>query len=323
MQKLNELNVKFADVKDSVTLLNESGALEAPLRIAGVKGEGLLTLFVVAMSTISDEDLKNQDEKVRQFYNDLPDEAFTPIPEGAKLSDYDAKGVYIKGADTEAPENTEGATKSGDTEGAEEAANTDSAVIDEPEVNEETDEAQGVDAKDVDTEAEEIKAEEAKKALDAAMTFESDCPTFAAKGVGYIEGEKDCQACLEDFPDEAAACKLIVDSRSASQPAAQSKPKAGAKKRSRYGHMVGSMSGDIDDMVFIGMNIKDMAVALAEKHGKTEKAAQAKIRGHVGYLPAARGITVTDKEGFLSCSTEYAEGFNAENTTTSYDPKAK
>ena len=65
---------------------------------------------------------------------------------------------------------------------------------------------------------------------------------------------------------------------------------------SRYGHRKGTMSGDIDDMVWQGVKKSDAVKTLAKNHCKTEKAALSKFLGHIKHLQKDLNLVVTIKE---------------------------
>jgi len=273
MPTLKELNLKFKDVKEVVTSLNAAGVLDASLVLVGVKGEELLTNFVVAMNAISDDAIKGLDENVRTFYNALPDSVFDAIPE-----------------DTDLPE-----------------------------------EAIEVAADEPDTAHEAFTEDADAIALRNAQKFEAQCPTFGKQNLA----ENDCQVCAGDFPDEHDACTVVSKAQTKAKPKPKSSGTSGVGKlRTRYGHTPGTMSGDIDDMVFLGMPIKDMAQKIAKKHNRTIEKAQAKIRVHVGHIVANRSdndgnaIAVSDTDGYLKCDIEFARGFTTENTQVSFKGNA-
>lgn len=83
-------------------------------------------------------------------------------------------------------------------------------------------------------------------------------------------------------------------------PKAKKEPKEPKKPAllSRYGHRVGSMAAAIDDMLWKGIKETDATATLAKDFKKTEKAALAKFKGHVAYLPKECGVQVSEKEGF-------------------------
>ncbi len=130
-------------------------------------------------------------------------------------------------------------------------------------------------------------------------------------GKGCNEKEDDCKTCKKDFPAEFKACKAATKKAKASKP---KKSTGTPKLRTRYGHIAGSMSGDIDNMLWKGMKLKAMAKKLAKDHKREEKAAQAKIRGHIKHLENNKGIKVSDKDDTLKAKKEFAEGYDKNNT---------
>jgi hypothetical protein len=155
--------------------------------------------------------------------------------------------------------------------------------------------------------------------LQAQGSVTSECPNFKTK---HTPEEADCRMCLQDFPEEFAACAAAAAAvKVSTAPANRKASTAGSRFRTRYGHAVGSMSGDIDDMLFVGMPLVDMAKKIAKTHDRTIEKAQSKVRAHIVHLTKDLKLPVTDVNGYLSCSTEYTTGFSAENTQLSYKGK--
>ena len=72
-------------------------------------------------------------------------------------------------------------------------------------------------------------------------------------------------------------------------------PKAEVVK-SRYGHKVGSMSAEVDDLLWAGSTVEEMVTALMEKFGKNKDAATSKVKGHLAWLKKQNivEVVVTD-----------------------------
>jgi len=283
MKKVEEYGLDLALLVAAIEAQNVSDKAVYRITVADRSGEDLLALFMAAVHAVPAEDTKLLPEATRTFYNGLPDEVFT----------------------------------------------------------------------DVTTEIEAHFLLELKAAAEAGVTpgapveEKHDCPSFG----GQNAAEPDCQDCKNEFPDEFAACTTKTEANVA---AASTKGKKGGKKapkapkapkepkapkapkepkapkapkepkppkekvvtkRSRYGHIVGSMSGDIDQMVFQGAHIDVIAKVLAERHGRELSAARAKTRGHVNHLIQNKGVTVTEVEGILKAQVEFGKGLDATNTS--------
>ena len=76
------------------------------------------------------------------------------------------------------------------------------------------------------------------------------------------------------------------------------KKKAAKKKekkpRSRYGHVLNSQAAMIDDMVFEGAKLEEIAEACGVKVGR--------VRGHINHLRKDKGITINEVEGFFKAA---------------------
>jgi len=157
----------------------------------------------------------------------------------------------------------------------------------------------------------------AEPAGEATPGVESKCPTFG----DHNPAEEDCIACANDFPEENAACIAATEQNKKagkgkgkkSKGSGTSKPRTA--KKSRYGHIPGTMAGDIDDLLYLGGNIEDFTKIIASRHDRTEGKARAKIRAHAGYLVKLRGLKIEDKEGYMKCDTEFLKGVNPELVT--------
>lgn len=163
-----------------------------------------------------------------------------------------------------------------------------------------------------------------------------ECPVFGNQNME----EPDCKDCKNQFPEEFAACTAKTAEAAAPQakkkgrkaktpkepkapktpkePKAPKPPKEPKEKivvlKSRYGHMVGSMSGDIDECLWIGGHIDQITSYIAAKHGKELSAARSKIRGHISHLIQVKNIAVLETEGVLKAQVEFGPKNTAENT---------
>jgi len=143
---------------------------------------------------------------------------------------------------------------------------------------------------------------------------ESDCPVFMT---GYDESEADCQDCADTTPDEFEACKEAVTTKAKAKAKkkGKGKPSKDAGKRTRYGHMPGSMAGCIDDMVFDGNTKEAMAETLVKEFGRDKDKATAKVTGHLAVLVSNKGVTIKEKkDGVLKAKEKYSEGYDKDNT---------
>ena len=176
-------------------------------------------------------------------------------------------------------------------------------VEEEAEVEKEVEEEAEVE-KEVEGEVEESKDD-----------VTSDCPTFKT---GWDKEEKDCQDCEEEYPEEYKVCKKATKDKKKED---KDKEKGGTKKakgkRTRYGHVAGSMNEDIDNMLWKGAKRPAIVKVLIKKHGRSDRLAGNKVTGHIAHLKANRGVVVTeDKKGVLKADKEFAPGYNKENTIT-------
>lgn len=164
----------------------------------------------------------------------------------------------------------------------------------------------------------EVDAANAETAAVAKKEEEvtSDCPVFKK---GHDPKQKDCIDCKENTPLEYKVCKKAVGELK-EKGAAKAKATVARTdgKKTRYGHAPGSMGGDIDDMVWKGSTKEKLINMLVDRHGRDTAKAEAKLKGHLQWLKADRGITVTVTEGKYQADKEFADGFTAENTTKSY-----
>lgn len=146
---------------------------------------------------------------------------------------------------------------------------------------------------------------------------ESDCPAFLT---GCDDNEPDCQECATDTPEEYEACKEATTVKATKKKAKKEKTKAakkGAGKRSRYGHMPGSMAGCIDDMVYEGATKEAIGKALMKKFKRSKERATSKVNSHLLTLANKKGITIKEKkDGSVKAKEKYAEGFNKDNTAS-------
>jgi hypothetical protein len=89
------------------------------------------------------------------------------------------------------------------------------------------------------------------------------------------------------------------------KPTAKAKKASAPKERSRYGHIPGSMSAFIDDLLWEGVNMDTVVKRMQKAFPKKDEAhLKAKFRIHKNYLPDARGITVTEKDGVFKADKE-------------------
>ncbi len=145
----------------------------------------------------------------------------------------------------------------------------------------------------------------------------SSCPVFKK---GWDDNEPDCKECKEDTNDEYEACKKAVKAKGKTKKAKKDKAKVSKKnagKRTRYGHMPGSMSGRIDDLVQEGHTKEDMVSILMKEFKRKKPQATGKVTAHLKRLVTKLSIEVTEKkDGVLKAKQKYAETFNKDNTVS-------
>lgn len=142
---------------------------------------------------------------------------------------------------------------------------------------------------------------------DEAETDEEEpddkCPAF---GTGHNPKSTECKSCKKDFPDEFKDCKIMTKGRKSEKTEKKTKKTV---EKSRYGHLLGSMSARIDDLVCEGTTEKKAVKILMKEFKKEERLAKAKFRSHVGYLPGTKGVTVdkSDKGVFKAVEADLSE----------------
>lgn len=291
MKELSGYNVTLEELKAVIEAFNASDKKSVTLPLDG-SGEELLCMFLAGMHSVSTDNTAQLPEVCKEFYKNLPEDLFDDV-----TTEMEADAL------TRAKELAEAAPE----------------------------EVQG----------EEPAAEEGSDPN--ATEFVSECPTFGAQNLT----EPDCQDCKVEHPEEFEACAAKTEAAATKEPkkrgrkkgsknAAPKEPKEPKakkerkprtpkdpnappkekvlRKRSRYGHIVGSMSGDIDNAVWQGGHIDVLTAWLANRHNRELSAARSKIRGHVNHLVQNKAVVVTEVEGVLKAQLEFAPGFTAENT---------
>lgn len=308
MKTLKEYGVELSTLKKEVKALNDVGILSEKIKVTG-KGPEILARFLVTISELPDAQLESIPKSVNDFYESLPQAVFDDL--GADLADDEAEETEDDAVETEEVEET---AEPEDNDEAEEE-------VTEPEEDEPVEEEKKVnkkgkkDKKSKKAEKEETGDETEEGDNTEGSTVTSDCPAFKT---GCNPDEDDCKNCADEFPDEFAACKEGTEKKAKKKAKKAARKKGGTprkpKLRTRYGHIVGTMSGDIDNLLWEGGPIAEMAETIAKKHKREVPAAQAKIRGHIKHLMKNKGIEVTNEDDVLKAVQEFAEGYTAENT---------
>jgi len=105
---------------------------------------------------------------------------------------------------------------------------------------------------------------------------------------------------------EGAAAEATTKEAAAEQTEPAEKPTTAAEKltRSRYGHLLNTMSAAVDDLVWEGTTKEAAAKALAEKFNKDEKATASKFASHVAHLRKKKGVDVVETDGVFKAQVE-------------------
>lgn len=179
----------------------------------------------------------------------------------------------------------------------------------------------------------ETPTEDASATPEAGSDETHECPVFGNQNME----EPDCKDCKNQFPEEFAACtaktaeaaapttkkkgrkaKTPKEPKAPKTPKEPKPPKEPKEKvvvlKSRYGHQVNTMSGDIDECLWVGGHIDQITSYIAAKHGKELSAARSKIRGHISHLIQVKNIAVLETEGVLKAQVEFGANNNAANT---------
>lgn len=168
------------------------------------------------------------------------------------------------------------------------------------------------DKKVKDTKKGKGKADKkAKEAVAKGSKVESDCPGFLTS---CNDEEENCQDCAKQFVKEYTACKDACQAKAKAE-AKASKRTTTPGKKTRYGHSLNTMTGQIDDLLWAGKTKEAIATAVAKRFDRTPAKAASCLRGHLKRMIRLAVITLEEREdGVLKAENEYAEGFTKENT---------
>lgn len=135
----------------------------------------------------------------------------------------------------------------------------------------------------------------------------SDEDMCQAYGVLYEGADPECQACdqAEDCQEKTmqAAAKSVAKKEKKVKEVKEKAPKVEVIK-SRYGHKVGSMSAEVDDLLWKGSTVEEMVTALMEKFGKDKEAAASKVKGHLGWLKKQNIVEVVVENDIYKVNVE-------------------
>jgi len=280
LKKLKDYKLTFKELKAACTELNDSELADPIVVKVGTKGEVMLVAFLDAVDSISKKKVKNIPANVSAFYDGLSQEVFDDADDDDATAD-----------DADATADDADATADDDDDAT--ADDDDDATADDDD---------------------DATADDADATADDADAPDSDCPTFLT---GWDDGEDDCQECKKEYKDEYTACKKAT--KKAAKADAKKKP-AGNKapgKRTRYGHVLGSMNEDVDNMLWKGAKREAIVAVLVKTHKREERLAVNKVSGHIAHLKNNRGITVTEnKKGILKADKEFSKGYDKDNTVT-------
>lgn len=298
MKPLKDLGVDFKELKAAVAALNGSDLCPTKINVVGCKGELVLEKFLLTVHAVQEDKVQDLPIEVRSFYSALPEEVFTEDEDPSALDD-DKAAADAPTDDTESEEESGDATEEASTEGI---ALSDCPTFGAQDLNE-------TDCQECET------AFPSEFIACAAKTAGTPAPTPAPTKADEKAAAKAAKE------EEKAAAKATKDAEKAAKAAAKAADKAPkapkapvVTKRSRYGHVIDSMSGDVDDLVWKGTTLEDMVLILMKKHNKPDANCRAKVRGHVNHLIQNKLVTVAEVDGLLKSSIEFIAGREAGNT---------
>lgn len=137
------------------------------------------------------------------------------------------------------------------------------------------------------TEHKEPKAPKAPKApkVPGDKGYKSDCADFGKK---CDDTSTLCQTCATSRADEHTVCHEKTEARKNKKA-----PTAPAKAKNVLGHVIGSMSGAIDEFLLAGPCYADDIVAgIMSSFGKDATAAQGKLKSHLSWIVNREGHKV-------------------------------
>jgi hypothetical protein len=99
---------------------------------------------------------------------------------------------------------------------------------------------------------------------------------------------------------EAAPAPKKAEAKKADPPKKAEAKKGDGKKKeakpkqslNKFGHQIGTMSGDIDDLFYAGATKEKVIKMLMDKYGRTRELAERKVRDHAGHLKNAKNVKV-------------------------------
>lgn len=254
--------MEYAAIKSAVEKLNASGATESKIKTVAAKAEDVKANFI---KTIGDLGL----EKTQTLDKDII-LAFVHVVGAYSDADYAGLDATIRNvydglpdeyfnAPEESPAPAENAAPAAEGTPAENAAPAAPKAPKAP--------------------------KEPKKPGDKG--YKSDCADF---GKNCDDSATICQTCKTARGDEYTVCAEKTAAKKAKK-----KPDAPVRAKNELGHVIGSMSADIDAMFLAGPCYADDVVkALMEKHpGKDASKAKDKLKSHISWLINREGHKVT------------------------------
>lgn len=116
--------------------------------------------------------------------------------------------------------------------------------------------------------------------------YKSDCADFGKK---CDDTSTLCQTCKTSKNDEYVVCSEKTQAKKDKKA-----PTAPARPKNVLGHVIGSMSGDIDDHLLAGPCYADVIIAdlMAKHEGKDAKACHGKLKSHLSWIVNREGHKV-------------------------------
>lgn len=268
--------MEYAAIKSAVEKLNASGATESKIKTVAAKAEDVKTNFI---KTIGDLGL----EKTQTLDKDII-LAFVHVVGAFSDADYAALDESIRAVYDGLPDEYFNAPAEGTAEGAAPTENAAPAAEGAPAEN-------AASAAPAAPKAPKAP-KEPKKPGDKG--YKSDCADF---GKNCDDSATICQTCKTAKPDEYTVCAEKTAAKKAKK-----KPDAPVRAKNELGHVIGSMSADIDTVFLAGPCYADDVVKmLMEKHpGKDAAKAKEKLKSHISWL--------VNREGHKVAQTVEGEG---------------
>ncbi len=273
-------------IRKAVKQLNETGYTRTPVRWVGLKSIDVLQNFIFAIHDLGKQDAMALPNEVKKFYHSIPQQIFTDI------------STHHWDVERYRPQQ-------------------------ESDLKAELGILKPVPAEKIIPTEEELFEEELKR-VDTYPDVDSTCPTFKS---GWSERDKICKQCKIDFPEEYEACKEVTGDVNKKLKRTRLKaPKSAILKDailSCYGHRLGTMAGDIDEMLQKGVTEKDAVMILCERHNRSKERALSKFKSHMSTLYKTKGITVTLEDGIYQATQKYGKYLDEKNTASSLSRKPK